>query len=126
VLTLSPLKLLIVAVVAVILVGPDKLPHVGRQMGAGWRAFRQFHQRVEQEVRETIPDLPSSSEIARLARSPVAFLNRMADLPGTDVRAPGQAPDLLPDPAAGAAAETAEARRGVGAIGEPPADPSMN
>jgi hypothetical protein len=61
-------------------------------MGAGWRAVRQFHQRVEQEVRETIPDLPSSGEIARMARSPVAFLNQLADLPGVDTP--------VPDPAA--------------------------
>jgi TatA/E family protein of Tat protein translocase len=78
-LSLSPIKLLVVFVVAMILLGPDKLPQVARQVGAAWRSFRQFHERVEREVRETMPDLPSTTEIARMARSPVAFLNRLAE-----------------------------------------------
>jgi sec-independent protein translocase protein TatB len=94
VLTLSPVKLLIVLVVAIILVGPDKLPRVAQQLGAGWRAFRQFHQRVEQEVRESLPDLPSTTEIARLARSPVAFLNQLADVPAAGTES------AVPDPGA--------------------------
>jgi TatA/E family protein of Tat protein translocase len=81
VLTFSPVKLLIVIVVAAILVGPDRVPQVARQLGAAWKAFRAFHERVEQEVRDNIPELPSTAEIARLARSPVAFLNQLADLP---------------------------------------------
>ena len=35
---LDPAKLLIIAVVAVILLGPDKLPQLARQVGAAWRA----------------------------------------------------------------------------------------
>ncbi|HUZ10467.1 MAG TPA: twin-arginine translocase TatA/TatE family subunit [Acidimicrobiales bacterium] len=140
-LTLRPLNLLIVLVVAVILVGPDRLPQVAKQLGAAWRAFRQFHQRVEQEVRETIPDLPSSSEIARMARSPVAFLNQLADLPGDDAAVPdpaaepGARTDVWPTDAAAAEGpprtggptipEPGSAER-VGAMGTPPADPSMN
>jgi TatA/E family protein of Tat protein translocase len=84
VLSFSPIKLLIVLVVAAVLVGPDKVPQVARQLGAAWRAFRSFHERVESEVRQTIPDLPSTTEIARLARSPVAFLNQLADLPASN------------------------------------------
>lgn len=95
-LSLSPAKLLIVLVVAMILLGPDKLPQVARQMGAAWRTFRSFHQRVEEEVRGTIPDLPSGQDLARLARSPVQFLNQLADLSPTDlapaVPDPGDAP----------------------------------
>ncbi len=90
-LDLSPVKLLLVFVVAMILVGPDKLPQVARQLGAGWRKVRQFHEQVDREVRENIPDLPSTSEIARLARSPVALLNQLAQS-STD--------DLVEDPAA--------------------------
>jgi TatA/E family protein of Tat protein translocase len=92
--SLSPVKLLIVLVVALILLGPDKLPQVARQLGAGWRALRDLHQRVERGVRETLPDLPSTTEIARMARSPVALLNQLADLP-----APGSEP-AVPDRAA--------------------------
>jgi sec-independent protein translocase protein TatB len=76
---LSPAKLLIILVLGLILLGPDKLPEVARQLGAGWRAVRSFHEKVETELRETVPDLPSTTEIARFARSPVSFLNSLAD-----------------------------------------------
>src|SRR5580658_7259447 len=91
-LSLNPEKLLVVLVVALILLGPDKLPRVARQLGAGWRQLKEFQQRVEREVRETMPDLPPTHEIARIARSPARFLNSLAKLPEDEA--------LVPDPAA--------------------------
>ena len=79
-LNLDPAKLLVIAVVAIILLGPDRLPQVGRQVGAAWRSFNEFRHRMESEVRNTMPDLPSSSEIARLARSPSALLNHLSNM----------------------------------------------
>jgi TatA/E family protein of Tat protein translocase len=93
VLNLDPAKLLIIAVVAVILLGPDKLPQVARQAGAAWRTFNDFRHRMESEVRSSIPDLPSSTDIARLARSPTALLNHLSN--------------MVPDGAEGAANEAA-------------------
>src|ERR1700678_3843763 len=102
-LNLSPAKLLVVLVVALVLLGPDKMPQVARQLGAAWRTLRDFHARMEQEGRETIPDLPSTTEIARLARSPVAFLNQLADMPVRDLEPPvlDPAADPAADPVAG-------------------------
>jgi sec-independent protein translocase protein TatB len=80
VLNLDPSKLLIIAVVAVILLGPDKLPQVARQVGSAWRSFGEFRHRMESEVRSSIPDLPSSADIARLARSPSALLNHLSNM----------------------------------------------
>ncbi len=79
-LNLDPGKLLVIAVVAVILLGPDKLPQVARQVGGAWRSFNDFRQRMESEVRSSIPDLPSSTDIARLARSPSALLNHLSNM----------------------------------------------
>lgn len=99
-LNLDPSKLLIIAVVAVILLGPDKLPQVARQVGAAWRTLNDFRHRMENEVRSSIPDLPSSTDIARLARSPTALLNHLSN--------------MAPDGAEGAANEAAnEANDGV-------------
>ena len=105
-LSLSPLKIVIVVVVALVLVGPDKLPGLARQIGGAWRAFRSFSTKVESEVRSTMPDLPSTGDIARLARSPVAFLDSLAKLdtdplvpdPGVDPAPQGEG--LTPDPGA--------------------------
>jgi sec-independent protein translocase protein TatB len=89
VLNLDPSKLLIIAVVAVILLGPDRLPQVARQVGAAWRTFGEFRNRMESEVRNSIPDLPSSADIARLARSPSALLNHLSNMaPDEEAAAP--------------------------------------
>ncbi|HQU25558.1 MAG TPA: twin-arginine translocase TatA/TatE family subunit [Acidimicrobiales bacterium] len=95
---LSPLKILIILAVIMLVMGPDKLPEVAQRLGAGWRALKGIQQRVESEVREAIPDLPTASEIARLARSPVSLLNQLADR----VAAPG--PDEEPTPSSATAA----------------------
>jgi TatA/E family protein of Tat protein translocase len=106
-LNLDPAKLLVIAVVAIILLGPDKLPQVARQVGGAWRSFNEFRHRMETEVRNTMPDLPSTTEIARLARSPSALLDHLSnmgpDVPATDG---GEADD-------GVAATTAEGGGGT-------------
>ena len=77
---LDPGKLLVIAVVAIILLGPDRLPQVARQVGGAWRSFNEFRHRMESEVRSSMPDLPPTSEIARLARSPSALLNHLSTM----------------------------------------------
>ena len=75
---LSPFKLMIIVAVILIFLGPDKLPQAARQIGEGWRSLKKFQQRVESEVREAIPSLPSSGDLARVVRSPVNLLNEIA------------------------------------------------
>jgi Sec-independent protein translocase protein TatA len=88
VLNLDPAKLLIIAVVAVILLGPDKRPQVARQVGAAWRSLSEFRHRIETEVRASIPDLPSSHDVSRMVRSPTALLNHLSTLGPDDKSAP--------------------------------------
>lgn len=99
---LSPAHLLIFLVVAVVLLGPKRLPEVARQLGGGWRRLREFRDRVEHEVRSTVPDLPSSRDLARFARSPVALLDQLASMPG-DRDAPIVDPAAPPPASAGSA-----------------------
>ncbi len=79
-LNLDPGKLLVIAVVAIIILGPDKLPHFARQVGGAWKSFNEFRHRMETEVRSNIPDLPSTSEIARIARNPNALLSHLGNM----------------------------------------------
>jgi Sec-independent protein translocase protein TatA len=88
---LDPGKLLVIAVVAIILLGPDRLPQVARQIGAAWRSFNEFRHRMESEVRSSMPDLPPTSEIARLARSPSALLNHLSNMSEDDTKEPSAA-----------------------------------
>jgi len=78
-LTLSPAKILVVLVVALIVLGPEKLPGMARQIGAAWGDLRRWRARLETEVRGVFPDLPPAHEVAQAVRSPLAFLDRLAD-----------------------------------------------
>jgi Sec-independent protein translocase protein TatA len=70
---------MVIAAVIMLLMGPDKLPDIAHKLGSTWRAIKSLQERVESEVREVIPDLPSAGDIARIARSPVNLLNQLAD-----------------------------------------------
>jgi sec-independent protein translocase protein TatB len=76
---LDPAKVLVILIVALVVLGPDKLPGVARQMGAAWGELRKFRQKLESEVRGTFPDLPSTQQVAQAVRSPLAFLDQLAD-----------------------------------------------
>jgi len=81
---LSPAKLLVVLVVAVIVLGPDKLPKVARQVGSLWGDFRRLRERLETDVRGNFPDLPSTERLTQAVRSPITFLDSLADSHAAD------------------------------------------
>lgn len=76
---LSPVKIMVIVAVVLLLMGPDKLPEVAHRLGSSWRALKRLQERVESEVRDAIPDLPSTGDIARIVRSPVNLLNQLSD-----------------------------------------------
>ena len=76
---LSPAKLLVILVVALIVLGPDKLPKMAKQIGGLWGDFRRFRERLESDVRGTFPDLPSTETITQAVRSPLSFLDNLAE-----------------------------------------------
>jgi sec-independent protein translocase protein TatB len=139
--SLSPVKILLVVAVVLVLLGPDKLPEVANKLGRSWRALKRLQERVEAEVRSAVPDLPSSAEIARIARSPVNLLNQLAERaslddgpadlvdpePPSDADPPAP---RAPDPPGGpeAVGLSAPAPRPARAPDDPPpaADPSLN
>ena len=104
--SLSPEKLFFVLIVALVLLGPDKLPRLARQLGAGWAKLQAFQQKMEDEVRQSVPNLPSSQELVRIARAPVAYLSSMAAsaadeglVPDPGATEPRTDEDFPPDPA---------------------------
>ena len=76
---LSPAKLLVILVVAIVVLGPDKLPKMARQVGGLWGDFRKFRDRLETDVRGSFPDLPSTKTITEAVRSPISFLDSLAE-----------------------------------------------
>jgi Sec-independent protein translocase protein TatA len=88
---LSPAKLLVIAVVALAVLGPDKLPALAKQVGSLWRDFSRFRAKLESDVRGSFPDLPSTETITKAVRSPLTFLDTLADPPSPEARTPGEA-----------------------------------
>lgn len=76
---LSPVKIMVIVAVVLLLMGPDKLPEVAHRLGSSWRALKRIQERVESEVRDALPDLPSTGDIARIVRSPINLLNQLSD-----------------------------------------------
>jgi sec-independent protein translocase protein TatB len=146
-LSLSPIKLVLIVAIALIVLGPDKLPEVARQIGSFWNSLKSWQSRIEEEVRDVVPDLPSTADIARVVRSPVHLLNQLADKvapveddqpvqPGTVVNDTGSEPVAAgervgPAPGDAAAVEPVETIETAEFVAPPvkhisSADPSLN
>jgi Sec-independent protein translocase protein TatA len=126
-------------VIALIVLGPDKLPKVARQLGAGWRQLAKFREKVEREMREAMPDV----DLPRIPTSPRAavagFLNDLTaplaqPLETTDATG-GEAADMAAGTTAKAPAPAGSGPSAVAARSRPlalehplvaPDDPSMN
>ena len=111
---LSAIKILIIVIVVVIFLGPDKLPDAAQRVGRFWAAFKLWQRRVETEVREVIPNLPSTSSLGNYARNPSSLLDRLADKANADLLDEGDSSDPV--------REKQVLRKPV----DPSADPGLN
>lgn len=112
-----------------VLMGPDKLPDMAHRIGSSWRALKRLQERMESEVREAIPDLPSTGDIARIARSPISLLNQLADR--VDAKEAAGAPETpIPPEPDGSTLFTPPSRSTSppvrADVPPPPPDPSLN
>jgi Tat protein translocase TatB subunit len=64
---IGPQELLIVLVLALIVVGPQKLPELSRQIGRGLREFRKVQDEVKGMVKFDLDDTPERSTTTRSA-----------------------------------------------------------
>ena len=92
---LSPLHLIIVLVIAVLVLGPGKLPEVGAALGKTLREFRKATTDMQESVR-----LDAASPPAPAALPTVAQVIAAAPPPATvEPSAPAGPSDILPPPA---------------------------
>ncbi len=75
---LDPGKLLVIGAVALVVVGPERLPKVARTIGSLWHDFSRWRATIDEQVRGVFPDLPATHEIVAAVRSPVTLLDRLA------------------------------------------------
>jgi len=97
---LDPGKLLVVGVVAVLVLGREKLPGAALQLGGAWRSITEFRRRMEAEVRHAVPDLPSTDHLTRLARSPAALLDHLGTMDSSRHGPGGPVDEVPPAPEA--------------------------
>ncbi|MGH9069762.1 MAG: Sec-independent protein translocase subunit TatA/TatB [Acidimicrobiales bacterium] len=65
---ITPVKILIVAVIALLVLGPEKLPEMTRKAGKAWADFRRFRENMTTQVRDTVGDVPGFSELTQLTK----------------------------------------------------------
>ena len=115
---LSPAKILVVLIIAIVVLGPDNLPKVARQVGSLWGDFRRLRQRLETDVRGNFPDLPSTDKISQAVRSPISFLDSLADSHAADNEATPPSPidDRPPEPTGDAVVASGGVNRSAGVV----------
>ena len=101
------LELLVIFVVALLVIGPDKLPAYARKLGNALREFRKASADITQDIRESVVDpLEDAQRPLREAMEPLEKLDRdvRADLKGveTDLKnigkeKPKQKQDMKPE-----------------------------
>jgi TatA/E family protein of Tat protein translocase len=75
-------KILMILVVAMIVIGPDKLPRIARQMGSTLHSLQKMRARLEEEMRTAVPEV----DLPKMARNPkgavAGFVAGLATTPG--------------------------------------------
>src|SRR5512140_21161 len=96
---IGPVELVIILVIALLVIGPGKLPDVGSALGKSIREFRKAATDVQESVKLDAPIAPvAPSQIAPVAPAPAPATPNERSAPAA------------PDPAAAAADAPTEAR----------------
>ena len=93
---IQPTHLIFILVVALLVLGPKRLPEVGRSLGRGLRDFRQGMQGVEAEARGMFRHDRRRAGAARDGSDGSAASDSVADLGDRIGRAPNVAPVARP------------------------------
>lgn len=94
--TPGPLELVIILVIALLILGPGKLPDVGAALGKSIREFRKASSDVQDAVKvDTSPLAPAPSPPTATAPAP-AVAPTAADLPGAPTVATTSGPSSEP------------------------------
>ena len=141
-LNIGPPELLLIIVIALVVVGPQRLPDLGRTIGRGLREFRKVQDEVRDmvdtgmgedfkqttaELRKTAADLRGATDVTSAfrntphkARQRAAEAVRSATTPDDE---PADEPEAPEPPEASEPAETAELAETAGPVDAPdPAD----
>lgn len=63
---LDPTKIFLILVVALVVLGPERLPGAARQLGGMWRELNRLRVKFDEEVHSVVPDL----DLPKIPRNP--------------------------------------------------------
>ena len=78
---LSPLHLILILIIALLILGPGKLPDVGAALGKSIREFRKATSDIQDSVRVDTSPLPPTPQPAATAPAPIAASTAPSPLP---------------------------------------------
>ncbi len=94
--TPGPLELVIILVIALLILGPGKLPDVGAALGKSIREFRKASTDVQDAVKVDTSPLPAEQPPAAAAAVPAAAVDAAADAQATAAAPAQAAPNAAP------------------------------
>lgn len=97
-LNIGPQELLLVLIIALIVVGPTRLPELSRQLGKGLREFRKVQDDVKDMVKLDLSEETQTTKPAARPASPTSPGVHRTPRPAPDTTAPDaqQAPGAAP------------------------------
>jgi hypothetical protein len=83
VLNLDPAKLVVILVLALVVMGPEKTLSSARHLGAMWRSVVEFREKAERQVRGVLPDLDLSRIPTSPRRAVTSYVSGLLTSPGS-------------------------------------------
>jgi TatA/E family protein of Tat protein translocase len=88
---LSPLHLILILIIALLILGPGKLPDVGAALGKSIKEFRKATSDIQETVRVDTSPLPPTPQPAAAAPAPIAASTAPSPLPAAPVTSTAEA-----------------------------------
>jgi len=98
---IGPLEILVIFIVALIVFGPSKLPHIGRQVGRGFREFRKFQATLRDDIQDAFredDEEPEEAHIESHEPKPLETGTYDPGKPEAGKHDPGMSDSAKPDP----------------------------
>ncbi len=98
---IGPLEILVIFIVALIVFGPSKLPHIGRQVGRGFREFRKFQATLRDDIQDAFredDEEPEEAHIESGEPKPLEAGTADPSRPDAGKHDPGMSDSAKPDP----------------------------
>jgi len=87
---LDPAKIFLLLVIALIVVGPERLPGAARQLGGAWRELNRLREKFDEEVRAMVPDLDLPNIPTSPAKAVTGYLSGLVSGTGTTTTSVGE------------------------------------